>query len=119
MIELFGYELIKPKKSVPEPAALEEILRALNAHPAVAWCERRHSRVMRIEGRLMCRGEKGCYDALIGQLKAGQLLGVEVKAAKGRLRDEQVVFLKHIEAANGKAFVARDCRDVMRELRLM
>jgi hypothetical protein len=49
-------------------------------------------------------------------LKDGRLLGVEVKAAKGKLRPEQAVFLDRIRCAGGVAFVARDCRDVAREL---
>ncbi|WP_326942267.1 VRR-NUC domain-containing protein [Actimicrobium sp. GrIS 1.19] len=53
---------------------------------------------------------------VLGQLKDGRLLGVEVKAEKGRLRPEQAVFLERIRSAGGVAFMARDCRDVFREL---
>lgn len=38
-------------------------------------------------------------------------LGVEVKAAKGKLKPEQPLFLERIRAAGDMAFVARDCRD--------
>ena len=34
----------------------------------------------------------------------------------GKLRPAQVVFLERIRAAGGVGFVARDCRDVLREL---
>ena len=44
------------------------------------------------------------------------LLGVEVKAQAGRLRPEQALFLERIRCAGGVAFVARDCRDVLRTL---
>ena len=44
------------------------------------------------------------------------LLGVEVKAQAGRLRPEQALFLERIRCAGGVAFVARDCRDVLRAL---
>jgi hypothetical protein len=47
----------------------------------------------------------------------GRFLVVEVKAQAGRLRPEQTLFLERIRAAGGVAFVARDCRDVLRELR--
>lgn len=60
-------------------------------------------------------GWKGCPDVL-GQMKDGRLLGVEVKAPDGRLRPEQALFLERIRAAGGVGFVARDCRDVRREL---
>ena len=53
---------------------------------------------------------------VLGQLKDGRLLGVEVKAQAGRLRPEQALFLERIRAAGGVAFMARDCRDVLREL---
>ena len=44
------------------------------------------------------------------------MLGVEVKAKAGRLRPEQSVFLERIRCTGGVAFVARDCRDVLREI---
>lgn len=99
----------------PEAAALVEVLKALRAHPGVAWCERQNSGVARIGSRFVRFGWPGCPDVL-GQLKDGRLLGVEVKAQAGRLRPEQAVFLERIRAAGGVAFVARDLRDVMREL---
>ena len=53
---------------------------------------------------------------VLGQLKDGRLLGVEVKAQAGRLRPEQALFLERIRCAGGVAFVARDLRDVLRAL---
>lgn len=99
----------------PEAAALCEVLMALKAHPAVAWCERMNSGAARIGGRFVRFGFTGCPDVL-GQLRDGRLLGVEVKAAKGKLRPEQSVFLERIRGSGGVAFMARDCRDVLREL---
>ena len=54
---------------------------------------------------------------LLGQLKDGRQLGLEVKAQAGRLCPEQSLFLERIRRAGGVAFVARDCRDVLRELK--
>lgn len=99
----------------PEAAALVEVLKALRAHPAVAWCERQNSGAVRVGGRFVRFGWPGCPDVL-GQLKDGRLLGVEVKAPTGRLRPEQAVFLDRIRGAGGVAFVAHDLRDVVREL---
>jgi hypothetical protein len=99
----------------PEAAALVEVLKALRAHPGVAWVERQNSGVARIGGRFVRFGWPGCPDVL-GQLKDGRLLGVEVKAAKGRASPEQVAFMARIRGAGGVAFVARDLRDVVREL---
>ena len=44
MIDLFGLEQ-QPKRihDKPEAAALLEVLKALNTHPAVAWCQRMNS----------------------------------------------------------------------------
>jgi len=57
-----------------------------------------------------------CPD-VIGQLLDGRFIGVEVKAAKGKLRPEQAVFLERIRRAGGVAFMARDCQDVIKKLR--
>ncbi|MES2977908.1 MAG: VRR-NUC domain-containing protein [Pseudomonadota bacterium] len=116
MPDLFGLEQSsKPRNSRPEAAALVEVLKALRAHPVVEWCERMNSGAAKVEGRFIRFGWTGCPDVL-GQLKDGRLLGVEVKARTGRLRPEQAVFMERIRRAGGVAFMARDCRDVLREL---
>ena len=117
MNDLFGnaLPLERKKNDRPEAAALVEVLKALSAHPAVAWCERMNSGAVRIGKRFVRFGWKGCPDVL-GQLKDGRLIGVEVKSAKGKLRPEQAVFLERIRCAGGVSFVARDCRDVFFEL---
>ena len=114
--DLFGLQQ-QPKRvyDKPEAAALLDVLKALNTHPAVAWCERMNSGAARMGGRFVRFGFKGCPDVL-GQLRDGRLLGVEVKAKTGRLRPEQAIFLERIRGAGGVAFVARDLRDVLREL---
>lgn len=116
MLDLLGDALpVAQKNARPEAAALKEVLIALTAHSAVAWCERMNSGAVRIGKRFVRFGWRGCPDVL-GQLKDGRLIGVEVKAPKGKLRPEQAVFLERIRHAGGVAFVARDCRDVFREL---
>ncbi len=119
MADLFGLELpAKRSNSRPEAAALAEVLKALNAHPAVAWCERMNSGAAKVGNRFIRFGWPGCPDVL-GQLRDGRLLGVEVKSRTGRPSPEQSLFLERIRAAGGVAFVARDCRDVNRELERM
>ncbi|MBK6999440.1 MAG: VRR-NUC domain-containing protein [Rhodoferax sp.] len=114
--DLFGMEApTKRTNSKPEAAALCEVLKALKAHPAVVWCERMNSGAARVGGRFVRFGFVGCPDVL-GMLRDGRLLGVEVKAPKGKLRPEQAVFLERVRAGGGVAFVARDCRDVMQAL---
>ena len=99
----------------PEAAALAEVLQTLKHHPLVAWVERQNSGVARIGGRFVRFGWPGCSDVL-GQLKDGRLLAVECKAPKGRATDEQEQFLSLVRRFGGVAFLARDCRDVLREL---
>jgi hypothetical protein len=116
MVDLLGDALhLERKNDRPEAAALTEVLMTLRAHPAVAWCERMNSGAAKVGNRFVRFGWKGCPDVL-GQLRDGRLLGVEVKAAKGKLRPEQTIFLERIRLAGGVAFMARDCRDVIREL---
>ena len=114
--DLFGLEQQTPRTNRrPEAAALVEVLKALRTHPAVAWAERMNTGAARVGNRFIRFGWPGCPDVL-GQMKDGRLLGVEVKAQAGRLRPEQTVFLERIRCAGGVAFVARDLRDVLRAL---
>ena len=115
--DLFGWEQPMPRRlDRKEAAALVEVLKALRNHPAVAWVERMNSGAARMGAHFVRFGWPGCPDVL-GQLKDGRLLGVEVKGPNGRLRPAQAMFLDRIRAAGGVAFLARDCRDVLRELR--
>ena len=114
--DLFGMESpTKRSNDRPEAAALVEVLKALKAHPAVVWCERMNSGAAKVGNRFIRFGFTGCPDVL-GQLRDGRLLGVEVKAPKGKLRLEQAVFLERINGAGGLGFIARDCRDVFKAL---
>lgn len=116
MNDLLGDALpLERKNRTPEAGALREVLQALTAHPAVAWRERMNSGAAKIGNRFVRFGWTGCPDVL-GQMKDGRLLGVEVKAPKGKLRPAQAIFLERIRCAGGVAFMARDCRDVFREL---
>lgn len=115
-IDLFGMgQASKPVHDRLEAAALTEVLKALKAHPAVAWCERQNSGAARIGNRYVRFGWPGCPD-ILGMLRDGRFLGVEVKAKAGRPRPEQSVFLERIRCDGGVAFVAYDLRDVHREL---
>ncbi len=116
MADLFGLEQ-QPKRTNdrPESAALVEVLKALRAHPAVVWCERMNSGAARVGNRFIRFGFAGCPDVL-GQLTDGRFLGVEVKSPTGKLRPEQSLFLERVRGAGGVAFMARDLRDVLREL---
>ena len=116
MFDLLGDALLLERKNAkPEAAALKEVLIALAAHSAVAWCERMNSGAAKIGNRFVRFGWPGCPDVL-GQLKDGRLIGVEVKSKTGKLRPEQSFFLERIRLAGGVAFMARNCLDVIYEL---
>lgn len=118
MTDLFGLEQTAParKNSAPEAASLREVLIALRASPAVLWVERMNSGAAEVGGRFIRFGFRGCSDVL-GQMRDGRLLAVEVKRPKGgRVSREQALFLELVRAGGGVAFVARDCRDVMKAL---
>jgi len=116
-VDLLGDAITTPKRTNdrPEAGALHEVLLALRNHPAVAWVERQNSGAAKVGNRFIRFGWPGCSD-VIGQLRDGRFLACEVKAAKGRVRPEQQVFLDRVRAGAGVAFVARDLRDVHREL---
>jgi len=46
----------------------------------------------------------GCY--------RGKCVGLEVKSAKGRIRESQKIFCKRLEAAGGHYFIVRSVADV-------
>lgn len=116
-VDLFGME--QPQKrhhTKPEAAALAEVLRALQTHHAVAWARRMNSGAATVGGRFIRFGFPGCPD-ILGQMKDGRLIGVEVKRPDGGcLSSEQAEFLSLVRSCGGVAFVARNCRDVFKEL---
>lgn len=105
----------KRTNNKPDAAALAEVLLALRSHPAVCWSERMNSGAARIGNRFVRFGFPGCPDVL-GQLRDGRVLAIEVKSSKGRLRPEQSIFLDRVHGAGGVAFVARNCLDVLTQL---
>ncbi len=118
MNDLLGDEVLPlaRKNDRPEAAALVEVLRALRHHPAVAWCERQNTGAAKVGNRFVRFGWRGCSD-ILGQLRDGRFLACEVKAAKGRQQPEQAFFLERVRQAGGVGFIARDCKDVLKELK--
>ena len=115
--DMFGFETAPAKRTNdrPEAAALLEVLKVLRHHNAVAWCERQNTGAAKVGKRFIRFGWRGCSD-LIGMLKDGRLLAVEVKAPSGKLRAEQAEFLSLVRRFGGVAFVARNAANVFSEL---
>jgi len=98
-------------RGAPEQAALAEVLRALEHHPAVAWIRRQNSGAAKEGNRFVRFGWPGAPD-LIGMTKDGRTIACEVKGPDGRLRPEQRAFLELVRQHGGVAIVAKSCRDV-------
>lgn len=67
--------------------------------------------------RMVRYGKVGSAD-ILGLLKDGRFLAIEVKRPKGKLTKHQEIFLDRVIESNGIAFVATSIDDVMRELNL-
>jgi VRR-NUC domain len=109
----------KPFKLTPyaprESAVLASVLQALAFYPKVAWYERMNSGAYTVgEGadkRYIRFGFPGCPD-ILGMLKSGTLLAIEVKRDLGRVSDQQEAFLHMVNANGGCGFVCRSVSDL-------
>lgn len=96
--------------SLIRPSTETEIVSAclgyLRAHPKVAWAERMNSGRFAVKGaRWVTFGFKGLSD-IIGQLKSGVFLAVEVKRPGEAPTEDQQKFLDIVERNGGLAIVA-------------
>ena len=103
----------------PESAVLKAVLAALRIHPMVAWAERMNvmSQTLQYKGvdRYVKAGFKGLSD-IIGMLRDGRFLAVEVKRPGGQPTQAQIEFLGLVDRSGGVAFIARSVDDVIRAL---
>lgn len=117
-VDLFGFD-VTPERApnkLLEAAALTEVLKALRGHDAVAWAQRQNTGAAKVGGRFVRFGWKGCSD-ILGMMRDGRFLAIEVKAPKGKLRAEQAEFLNLVQKHGGVGFVARNCLDVANGLK--
>jgi hypothetical protein len=98
-----------------ERDVLPGVLKALQLHHRVAWAQRMNVVAQKIDDRFVRAGFKGLSD-IIGQLKDGRLLAVEVKRPGGMPTAAQVEFLGLVDRSGGIAFVARSIDDVIAAL---
>lgn len=110
---------VKPLRLTrPEPKEADiqsAILRALKAHPAVAFFFRMNTGAMAVgEGksrRFVRFGPKGSPD-IHGYLKDGRALYIECKTRTGRVSPEQQEFHDRARQAGAVAIIARSVSDV-------
>lgn len=91
-------------------------LQYLAVCPSVAWAERMNSGAVKIpvpggKDRYIRYGFPGCAD-IIGQLKDGRFLAIEVKSAVGRATAAQDAFMKRVATFGGVAGVVRSTGDL-------
>ena len=97
----------------PEQGVLNAVLKVLRYHPRVAWIVRINSGAYKTpDGRFIRYGFAGCPD-LLGQLTDGRILMIEVKAARGRLTDDQEFMLAKCRANGGVSGVARSIEEAV------
>lgn len=96
------------------------ILQLLQRHPAVAWAHRMNTGATVVDApnskrRFIRYGFPGCSD-ILGMLKGGRFLAIEVKRPGEEATDLQQAFLDSVNEAGGLGFVAWDIEDVAQAL---
>lgn len=102
------------KRDNPEQRILQAIMQALQYHPNVAWRARVNSGAYKTpDGRFIRFGFPGCPD-ILGQMKDGRILMIEVKSDSGSLTQEQRAMLDTVKTHKGCAGMARSVADALR-----
>ena len=111
----------KPSGEPSEAEILRAIIQLLHRHPRVAQCWRQNSGTFQERNRdgstryIRANTQKGMSD-IMGILKDGRTLAIEVKSRTGRMRPGQEEFLQTIRSAGGVAGVCRSVEDAVRLL---
>ena len=106
----------KPSGQPTEAQILKAIMKFLAMHPKIAQCWRQNSGTFQERNRdgsvryIRANTAKGMSD-IMGVLKDGRTLAIEVKTATGRMRPGQEEFLATIRQAGGVAGVCRSVED--------
>ena len=95
-----------------EQAIQKQILKALPLHKNVAWLERINVGKVFIGKRFVTFGFKGCSD-LVGQMKDGRFLAIEVKKPRGKTTKEQRKFIELVQTNGGVSGIARSIDDAL------
>lgn len=111
----------KPSGEPSEADILRAIMQLLKRHPRVAQCWRQNSGTFQERNRdgttryIRANTQKGMSD-IMGVLKDGRTLAIEVKSRTGRMRPGQEEFLQTIRSAGGVAGVCRSVDDAVKLL---
>ena len=108
----------KPSTEPTESQILKAIMSLLKRHPRVAQVWRQNSGTFQERNRdgsvryIRANTQKGMSD-IMGILKDGRTLAIEVKSRTGRMRPGQEEFLQTIRQAGGVAGVCRSVDDAV------
>lgn len=114
-----------PKKRTPPTETRKEplekdvqkaILQLLKKHPKVQWVARFNSGTFQDGDRFIRSNSQSGMSDILGMLKGGRLMAIEVKSATGKIHTHQQEFLDLINAGGGLAFVARSVDDVINKI---
>jgi hypothetical protein len=105
-------ELTNGGAVVPEAQILSAVLQAIKLHPRVGWAHRFNTGGAHYGEQYVAFGFAGLSD-ILGQLKDGRFLAIEVKRAGKVPTEGQVEFMGKVARFNGVAFVARSIDDAM------
>jgi hypothetical protein len=111
----------KPSGEPSEADILRAIMALLKHHPRVAQCWRQNSGTFQERNRdgsvryIRANTQKGMSD-IMGVLRDGRTLAIEVKSRVGKMRPGQDEFLQTIRQAGGVAGVCRSVDDAVRLL---
>ena len=111
----------KPKRAKRRSRVYEsDIQRAcldlLARHPKEAWAVRMNSGAFKVEDRFVRAAFKGCSD-IIGQLKDGRFLAVEVKRPGSGPTNDQHDFLELVALNRGRSCWVDDAEELSDWLR--
>ena len=112
-----GVGTLRVDKPVPlERDVQSAVLDMLKLRRDVAWFERMNTGGMvNPNGQYVRFGFKGCAD-ILGQMRDGRFLAIEVKRPGAVPTEEQQEFLGRVQRAGGVAFVAWSVDDIAKGL---
>lgn len=100
--------IFRPKES----QVLRAVIARLALHRDVSWVQRMNVGAAKdAHGQLIRFGFAGLSD-IIGQLKDGRFLAIEVKSPGGKPTPAQEAFLNKVKQANGVALCVHDVQQI-------
>lgn len=97
---------------VPERDIQKAVLKLLERHPKVAWARRMNSGAVTAHGSRIRFGFQGCPD-ILGQMKDGRSLGVEVKRKGEGPNLAQQNHIALMQRNNGLAGIVRSVEEAL------